>query len=737
MGIVPHTRRRFTTQAIEGDANEAFVRARCRRWMVRIMDRHPLWDHETFVFLLWLVGARSDLLTALVLTALPEDRQERLQSDLIDAADVEEQARALARELARWPAHSLRALVKPLVQILESDTAGEAASRRSDLAHNLVEFRDLFGLSDLEAEVCLFLGLMSAWTPVERYFDSHLDCDRYTGRKYLLTALELSGGQFESMIHGRLRRLGFVDMDRAWLELTRECLPLITESANAVLTRDHYRPLPAPTVALDEHVVRPGELEHLRSLLAEKRDSATHVLFYGTPGTGKTSFASALAAELDCPAYEILHHAENKVQARRLGLVSCLNLTNHGKGSLVVVDEADNLLNTDDGWLARGESQDKGWLNGLLEEPGARVIWITNRVENIDPSVRRRFSYSLHFPPFGRRQREQLWTSILRQHRVKRFFTAADIAELSREYPVSAGAIALAVRKSREAEFDGKGDLLAKIRRSLDAHLTLLRDGAPDSRSSRIEAEGNYVLEALNLDCDPREVLDRARRFDEWWRRPAGDRPVRSLNLLFHGPSGTGKTELARHLATELDRPLVVKRASDLLGSYVGQTEQALAAAFGQAERDEAMLLIDEADSLLFPRGRAQRSWEVSFTNEFLTQMERFRGLLICTTNRVCDLDDASLRRFSRKVEFRPLTGNGALMLYRRLLDPLVGGHPTPQQQEDLERIAGLTPGIFRLVRDEAVLSGRTPTHGDLITALRREIGLLKEIRGRRIGFGS
>lgn len=133
--------------------------------------------------------------------------------------------------------------------------------------------------------------------------------------------------------------------------------------------------------------------------------------------------------------------------------------------------------------------------------------------------------------------------------------------------------------------------------------------------------------------------------------------------------------------------------------------------------------MIDEADSLLFPRGRAQRSWEVSFTNEFLTQMERFRGLLIFTTNRVTDLDDASLRRFSRKVEFRPLTGGGALMLYRRLLAPLAGSSPTPQPQEDVERIAGLTPGISRLVRDEAVLSGRTPTHGDLIAALHREIG--------------
>jgi transitional endoplasmic reticulum ATPase len=129
--------------------------------------------------------------------------------------------------------------------------------------------------------------------------------------------------------------------------------------------------------------------------------------------------------------------------------------------------------------------------------------------------------------------------------------------------------------------------------------------------------------------------------------------------------------------------------------------------------------------------------WEVSFTNEFLTQMERFRGLLICTTNRVTDLDDASLRRFSRKVEFRPLTGYGALMLYRRLLAPLVGSRPTSRQQEDVERIPGLTPGIFRLAHDEMVLSGRTPTHGGLIAALRREIGLLKEIRGRRIGFGS
>ncbi len=78
---------------------------------------------------------------------------------------------------------------------------------------------------------------------------------------------------------------------------------------------------------------------------------------------------------------------------------------------------------------------------------------------------------------------------------------------------------------------------------------------------------------------------------------------------------------------------------------WVGEGEKNIKRAFAEAESEEAILIIDEADSLLFNRDRAVRSWEISFTNEFLTRMERFRGILICTTNRVEDLDSASLRR--------------------------------------------------------------------------------------------
>jgi SpoVK/Ycf46/Vps4 family AAA+-type ATPase len=74
------------------------------------------------------------------------------------------------------------------------------------------------------------------------------------------------------------------------------------------------------------------------------------------------------------------------------------------------------------------------------------------------------------------------------------------------------------------------------------------------------------------------------------------------MNLLFHGLPGTGKTEFARYLAETLDRELIQRRASDLLSMWVGGTEQAIAAAFRQAEAAAGILLLDEADSLFLNR---------------------------------------------------------------------------------------------------------------------------------------
>ena len=126
--------------------------------------------------------------------------------------------------------------------------------------------------------------------------------------------------------------------------------------------------------------------------------------------------------------------------------------------------------------------------------------------------------------------------------------------------------------------------------------------------------------------------------------------------LCFYGPPGSGKTALAEHIATTLGQPLIIRQASDLLGKYVGETEQTMAAMFREAEAESAVLLLDEADSFLQDRRGAQRNYEVTEVNEMLQGMERFKGIFICTTNLLERLDQAALRRFTFKIQFKPLS---------------------------------------------------------------------------------
>ena len=179
------------------------------------------------------------------------------------------------------------------------------------------------------------------------------------------------------------------------------------------------------------------------------------------------------------------------------------------------------------------------------------------------------------------------------------------------------------------------------------------------------------------------------------------------------------------------------KRASDLLNPYIGVTETLIRAAFREAEREDAVLVVDEADSLLFSRDRAVRSWEISFTNEFLSQMERFRGILICTTNRLLDLDSASIRRFNHKIKLQYLTPEGNVAFYKKLLASLIDESPAQANLEELQDITNLAPGDFKVVRDRYFFYPRDEVnHGILVQALREEAKIKAFQKGKKeVGF--
>ena len=162
--------------------------------------------------------------------------------------------------------------------------------------------------------------------------------------------------------------------------------------------------------------------------------------------------------------------------------------------------------------------------------------------------------------------------------------------------------------------------------------------------------------------------------------------------MLFYGLSGTGKTELARYISEKLGKRILLKRASDIFGMFVGQNEKNIRDAFAEAENTDSILLFDEADSFFADRNQAQRSWERSTVNEFLTQMEEFSGILICTTNLRNIMDPAMQRRFHMLVEFKPMKYDGIKIMADRYFPAY---HLSNKQIEELEDMESVTPGDF------------------------------------------
>jgi SpoVK/Ycf46/Vps4 family AAA+-type ATPase len=567
-------------------------------------------------------------------------------------------------------------------------------------------------------------------------FEGHLGCERLEGRNYLAIALNATDSEVSAALNGKLAQIGILESDRGTSVCLEESFHQLLHTASySDLKTDFFKKVDPEAVSLESHVVDSKATEYLLTLLGSNTKSSTHVLLYGAPGTGKTSYALGLAQRLGLPVYLVEHSGKARHSKRRFAFTACVNMASRGEDSIIIADDCDAVLNTRNSWALFGETSNKRWLHDILETPGVRMIWTVNSTQQIEESVARRFSFSVGFKAFSVAQRIQLWESILKTHNLEGILEASQVKDLAKRYQISPGIIDQSVRKAGETGCNSRDALSAALNLSLEAQETLAHGG---SKPKQIRLEDpNFTLEGLNASgTDLKSLITELRVYAEHLKtKTANDGST--MALLFHGPSGTGKSHFAGHLGLELDKEVILKRGSDLLSMWVGGTEQNIKAAYEEATAREAILIFDEADSLIFTRDRAVRSWEISHTNEFLTWMEQFPGIQIFTTNRLSDLDKASLRRFNHKIEFRYLNATGNVIFYKRLLLPLLGSRMASKIEAQLKKIPRLAPGDFKVVRDRFKFRNRNEiSHDALIEALKEE-STMKSIHAgeKAIGF--
>lgn len=131
------------------------------------------------------------------------------------------------------------------------------------------------------------------------------------------------------------------------------------------------------------------------------------------------------------------------------------------------------------------------------------------------------------------------------------------------------------------------------------------------------------------------------------------------MTFLFHGPSGTGKTMLARALATHCRRELITFCTTDMRNIHMGD-EEILAALFREAALHNAIVLLDECDDMFENNSHASRA--------LLLEIEKARCVIILATNKPVDLDPAMERRLTMKVPFTIPDAELRLKMWQALL---------------------------------------------------------------------
>ena len=444
------------------------------------------------------------------------------------------------------------------------------------------------------------------------------------------------------------------------------------------------------------------------------------VLLHGPPGTGKTLLAKAVANESDShfisiSGPEIMSKFYGESEAR---LREIFKEAKEKAPSITFVDEIDSIAPKREEVTGEVErrvvSQLLSLMDGLEGRGKVIVIAATNRPNALDPALRRpgRFDREIEIRVPDKRGRLEILQIHARnmpldadvdQDRIAAVthgFVGADVEYLCKEAAMKCLRRLLPELNMEDEKIPP--ETLEKLIITMSDFENAIKEVTPSAmREVYLEPPDVPWSDIGGLDDIKRELQEAVEwpmRFPDMYRQLGHAIPK---GILLHGPSGTGKTLLAKAIATESEANFISVKGPELISKWIGESERGIREIFRRARQaSPCIIFFDEIDSIAPIRGGGMEGGgghgsTERVVSQLLTEMDGIQEMhgvvVIAATNRVDIIDMALLRpgRFD-KVIYVP---NPDSKTRQKILEINTKGKPVGNDL-DLKRLADMTDGF-------------------------------------------